>query len=54
MNRSGAHLKSLSEAFVVFDRKQNGAVRVEDLKAVFNEAKVKIRGKELDLVIGMW
>ena len=52
MNRSGSHLKSLSEAFVLFDRKQNGAVRVEDLKAIFNEARVKIRSKDLELVIG--
>jgi len=54
MNRSGAHLKSLSEAFVLFDRKQNGAVRVEDLKAIFNEARVKIRSKDLELVIGTY
>ena len=52
MNRSGAHMKGLSEAFALFDRKQSGAVRAEDLKAVFNEAKVKIRSKELELLIG--
>ena len=54
MNRSGSHLKSLSEAFVLFDRKQNGAVRVEDLKTIFNEARVKIRSKDLELVIGKY